>query len=603
MFYRRGHALVCFVLLLVFSGRLFSQTIVSTTPENRRAVIEEFGGMYCVYCPHGHDILAELDQGLDDQLILINYQTGPYATPIGNDPDLGNDYSDALEELSQLSGYPAATANRHVFPGLEQSVPGSTALGRNNWTEAVTEVLQESAPVNIAAEASVNISTRQLELYIEYYYTADAEVESNRLHVAVLQNNVLAPQHGGNAGSYYEHQHLFREFLTGQWGHIISSTSAGSFGSLTYNIDLPEYYRDVWVDPVNIELAIFITEDEQEVLNGIQVEPDLAASFASDANLLSIQAPEDICASTIAASLQFRNDGNTPLESCTIHYGIVGGFTESFVWSGEIAPLEVVSFDLPPIAVLTDQSSNDFFVELIDPNSTPDPSAYNNLREHHFTLAPSIEGNTFELALRTDEFGYEIYWEVVDDFGNIYASGGNEVVGETNGGAQIATPSDPGVYESNSFYVEEFFLPFEGCYQLRILDDYADGLCCYYGNGFYRLREPNEQPFLSGGEFGALKESYFNIGTMVTSTAGATIPDEDVTLYPNPLPRGSELQIQWPATPPSAYQWQLFRADGTLWSKGNQNHPPNSTQLPAGYYILHLQYPEKRSVHPFVIAQ
>ena len=50
--------------------------------------------------------------------------------------------------------------------------------------------------------------------YDETGYTADVDAESNRLHVGIVQNNVLAPQHGGETGNYYSHQHLFREFLT-----------------------------------------------------------------------------------------------------------------------------------------------------------------------------------------------------------------------------------------------------------------------------------------------------------------------------------------------------------------------------------------------------
>ena len=266
MFSWTERALVVFITGLFLYSGVSAQTIVSTSPQNKRAVVEEFGGMYCVYCPHGHQVLQGLEEDLGDQLVLINYQSGPYATPIGDDLDLGNDYSLLLQEQSQLSGYPAATVNRHVFPGLEQSVPGATAMGRGAWPEAIGGILTQPAPVNIAATATLNISTRQLELYIEYYYTADVPLNTNRLHVAVLQNNVLAPQHGGNAGDYYSHQHLFREFLTGQEGHIISTTSVGAFGSLTYSLDLPVYYRDVWTDPVNIELVIFISEDEQEVL-------------------------------------------------------------------------------------------------------------------------------------------------------------------------------------------------------------------------------------------------------------------------------------------------------------------------------------------------
>ena len=593
--------LVVFIAGLLLPTGVLAQTIVGTAPQNKRAVVEEFGGMYCVYCPHGHQILQSLEEALGEQLVLINYQTGPYATPIGDDPDLGNDYSSLLQEQSQLSGYPAAMINRHVFPGLEQSVPGATAIGRSNWEEAIVEILPQTAPVNIAAQATLNISTRQLELYIEYYYTGSVSVNSNRLHVAVVQNNVLAPQHGGNAGDYYAHQHLFREFLTGQEGHIITTTSAGTFGSLTYNIDLPIYYRDIWMDPVNIELAVFISEDEQEVLNGVQVVPSLVSDYPSDANLVAVVAPDDTCDPFLSPAIVFRNDGQETLTSCLIHYGIVGGAENVVNWTGEVAPLESITLELDPVATLGGESSNILYVSLENPNNYADPTSYNNSREHNFTLAPQADESFFQLALRTDEFGYELYWEVLDEWGDILASGGNQVVGETNGGSQIATPSDPGAYNSSTFFIEEFYLPSSGCYELRILDDYGDGLCCYYGNGFYRLRHANGNILLQGGEFGTLEEKHFTVGATTTNSTQVLDERGGPRLFPNPLLSGQGLQILWPDTPPASFEWQLFSANGTLLEQGNQSRLPQNNEQPAGYYLLQIRYHEQLHTLPFVV--
>lgn len=592
--------LVVFIAGLLLPTGVMAQTIVGTAPQNKRAVVEEFGGMYCVYCPHGHQILQNLDEELGEQLVLINYQTGPYANPIGDDPDLGNDYSSLLQVQSQLSGYPAATVNRHVFPGLEQSVSGATAIGRSNWAEAIGVILPQAAPVNIAAEATLNISTRQLELYIEYYYTGNVAVSPNRLHVAVLQNNVLAPQHGGNAGDYYAHQHLFREFLTGQGGHIITTTSAGTFGSLTYNIDLPTYYRDIWMDPVNIELAVFISQDEHEVLNGVQVAPTLVSDYPADANLVAVVAPDDTCDPFLNSSIIFRNDGQEMLTTCLINYGIVGGVSNTITWTGEAAPLESVTLALDPIATLAGESSNILYVNLQDPNNYADPTSFNNAREHHFSLAPQVDGSFFQLALRTDDFGYELYWEVVDELGAILASGGNQVVGETNGGSQIATPSDPGAYGSSIFVIEEFYLPSSGCYELRVLDDYGDGLCCFYGNGFYRLRQPNGNIVLQGAEFGTLEEKHFTISAITSSTL--VVDEENVPrLFPNPLRSGHDLQILWPYTPPANFEWQLFSLNGELLEQGNQSRLPQNNDQPAGYYLLQIRYEEQLHTLPFVV--
>lgn len=601
--FRQPYLKIFWLVALIFPLCLSAQTIVSTTPTNKNAVLEEFGGMYCVYCPDGHQVLSELEEALDDRLVTINYHTGPYAFPIGDDPDLGNDYSDDLEYMAYVTGYPAATINRHSFPGLEQvGMPGYTAVGRADWAEAVTGIIQEQAVVNIAATAELDITSRELEIYIEYYYTGDAANNFNRLHIGVMQNNVLAPQHGGNAGDYYLHKYLFREYITGQNGQPISNTEEGGFGSFTYNVTIPEYYRDVWMDLVNLELAIFITENQEEVLQGIQVSPNLITSEPVDANLLSVIGDSDICGDQFSAQINMRNDGFHTLESCTIRYGVEGDSSNEITWTGALESLTAMTIDLPPLQVLSETYHNDFYVELLDPNYGSDPTEYNNFRTHSFTQAPIIESAMIEMAIKTDVFGYELYWEIVDAAGVIHASGGNQVVAETNGGAQIAYDTDPGAYDDEVFIIEEVFLPMEGCYQLRVLDDYGDGICCSYGNGFYRLRIPGQTPFLQGGEFGALDEKYFSFGFGPTTTETQEVGgSSEPTLFPNPIGTDQSLAIQWSGIAPAFYNWRISNSNGQLLQIGNQNDAPDVSQLTAGYYFFQLQHADKQRVLPLVI--
>ena len=38
----------------------FSQTIVTTNPENKKVILEEYTGIHCTYCPDGHEIAQSL---------------------------------------------------------------------------------------------------------------------------------------------------------------------------------------------------------------------------------------------------------------------------------------------------------------------------------------------------------------------------------------------------------------------------------------------------------------------------------------------------------------------------------------------------------------
>lgn len=574
------------------------QDIVATSPQNKLAVLEEFGGMYCVYCPEGHQVVNDLSSALGSDLILLNYHEGYYAVPIEGDPDLRSDFGEGILNQTGLSGFPAATINRLNFPGYEQNEPGSTALGRTDWTMACADVLQEVSPVNIAAEATLNIATRELEVYIEYYYTGDAPGTTNRLNIAILQNNVIAPQHGGAEGSYYAHQHLVRDFLTGQWGHIITNNDEGTFGSLTFNYTLPIDYRDIPVDPFNITLAAFIGEDQQNIFTGIEIVPELTSTFTNDVNLLVVYAPEDICDNQIHADLLIRNDGNEPLEAVNVSYHINNQNTEYYSWTGFLAPLQETIIELPVLYTPNSSGHHDFTAHLSIPNIEPDPTDFNNSKIHDFCVAPRVASQNLELAIRTDDFGYEMYWEILDDAGTIHASGGNMIVGETSGGSQIATPSDPGAYPSNNFFIENIELPLEGCYQLRVLDDYADGICCQYGNGFYKLRKNGDPPFLEGGAFNALDLHSFTVDYSITANNTALV-DSAAKLYPNPTKRGQQLNISWPNTP--FFEWQLFGLSGQLVTQGNQNLLPNTQLLTQGYYTLRLQSKDDQQSFALII--
>ena len=86
------------------------QTFVSTTPENKNVILEEFTGIYCTYCPDGHLIAQNLHNANPNDVFLINIHTGGYSNPNGlNDPDFNCLYGAAIAANSGLAGYPAGS--------------------------------------------------------------------------------------------------------------------------------------------------------------------------------------------------------------------------------------------------------------------------------------------------------------------------------------------------------------------------------------------------------------------------------------------------------------------------------------------------------------
>ena len=80
------------IALSLVSTISFAQNFVSTTPENKNVVLEEYTGIYCVWCPAGHVIGASMHTANPNDVFLINIHTGGYASPnSGGDPNFNTD--------------------------------------------------------------------------------------------------------------------------------------------------------------------------------------------------------------------------------------------------------------------------------------------------------------------------------------------------------------------------------------------------------------------------------------------------------------------------------------------------------------------------------
>ncbi len=584
------------MLGLTATAWLWGQTFVSTTPQNKNAVLEVYGGMYCIYCPEGNIIAEQIAHTHPNDVVLINVHAGIYAIPDPGDPDLRSDYGEALKNQTGLAGYPAGTVNRLIFPGWEQNQPGTTAINRGNWGNAVTQVLQQPSPVNLAAQAHYNVVSGLLTINLEIYYTGNSISPVNFLNIALLQSDIIGPQTGAYPYSTYKHNYILRDLLTGQWGEPIYTTSAGYFEARTYTYQMPPHYRGVPVTPANMRLALFIAEGQQQILTGIAVTPEFTVAHTHNVNALAISAPEEVCMASMSPVLTLRNDGNTPLTSATIQYSINGGAPQSYAWSGYLTTYEREDVPLPVIYFDANSSGpHTLLCSVYSPNGQQDEDIGNNNRTFSFENAPASATTTLTLELKTDFYGYEIYWEIVDESGAVFAFGGNEVVGVSGGGYNNATPADPGAYSNNQLIITPIELPVEGCYTFRILDAFGDGMCCTYGSGFYRLRDEDGNWLFAGGAFGAEERRPFLAGPWQVTAVSSTHEAAQVSISPNPSPAGAWLaQFELPSQ--SAVYARVYAADGRLvWhtpathmQAGLSTLPVELSDAAPGLYVLHL---------------
>ena len=323
----------------------FSQTIVSTDTENKKVILEEYTGIHCTYCPDGHEIAQSLKDQYPDNVLLKN-DPGEMTNLI-NDPDYRTSFGDAIANQSNLTGYPSGTVNRQFFSSLTMN--GGTAMGRGGWTTAASQVLSQSAYVNVGVEATINVQNNELTVHVEGYYTGDSPQNTNYLNVVLTQNNTIGPQTGGGMGSDYNHNHRLVHMLTGQWGEVISTTSAGSFIDETFTYTIPSDYNGIDVVLPDLNVIAFITETQQEIISGAEYTPTFdGLEYSNDAAVMGVDENlNDNCGETASPSVVVQNYGFDPITSLSIEYSINNGSSETYSWTGSIASLEFTSIELP----------------------------------------------------------------------------------------------------------------------------------------------------------------------------------------------------------------------------------------------------------------
>ena len=497
------------IILLIFlltSTLVLAQTIVSTSPENKNIVLEEYTGIHCTYCPDGHEIAQSLKDANPDNVFIINIHTGGYATPSSGEPDFRTSFGDAIAAQSNLTGYPSGSVNRQYFSNLTMN--GGTAMGRGGWSSATSQVLNQSAYVNLGVEASINVQNNELTVHVEGYYTGDSPQSTNLLNVVLTQNNTLGPQTGGGMGSNYNHMHRLVHMITGQWGFEISTTSSGSFVDETFTYTIPSDYNGVDVNLSELNVIAFISETQQNIISGAEYTPTFdGLEYSNDAAILGIE--ENLngnCGDSASPVVVIQNSGYDNLTNFSIEYSINNGNTQSHNWSGSLGSLASTSIELPAINY-SPSDTNSINITISD-----DDNNQNNSNDFYFNQSSSYDTAIVTLNLVTDNYASETSWQLTDSSGYIIAQNGS--------------------LSNASTYSTEIEIPTsDECYTFTINDTYGDGICCGYGVGSYSITDDSGNTIISGGEFSSVDTSTFRVG----ETLGInSIFENDLNIFPNP---------------------------------------------------------------------
>jgi len=475
---------ILFLSVVIFlSMYSSSQTIVSTNPENRNAIIEEFTGIACGFCPYGHKEIDQFITNHPNDGFAIAYHQGFFAIPDPGQPDYTTTYGDGLGSYFGVSAWPNGLINRHDFGG-------GPLYSLEMWQQYASDVIAEQAYVNVACESTVDVQTRELSVHVETYYTANSPQSLNFLNVAVTQNNVKGVQFSSwfnpdaiTPDGEYLHQHMFRDFITGQWSEEISPTSSGTFIDKYYTYTVPDEINDILVRLGDIEIVSFISESEIENETASGAYPVLTNfEYNIDAGIDVLYLPESSC-SNIEAKIILGNYGSEDITSIDFEIQITGEDPVPFSWdAGTIESYKSNEIEIPPVFYST-LGTADYSITIISVNGSSDENPANNNASGSLEEAVEV-ALPITLHLTTDNY-FGTAWYLYDDQNNVIQQGSG--------------------YDYNT----TFDIPLEadaGCYKFEITD--LDGY--FFGN--YSLEDGNNNTFVStNGNFGNSEVTAFTL--------------------------------------------------------------------------------------------
>lgn len=590
-------SLLLFGSILGAGFAMAQSTPVSTSPQNKNAVLEELTGIKCQYCPDGHKRANQVAEANPGRVVLVNIHSGGYAQPSAGQPDLRTTAGNAIDGFFNPSGYPAGSVQRTPF-GSETVL----ATSRGNWTSQVNSTLGQVSPVNVAMNAAINAATREVTVTVEIFYTSPFAAGTNHyLNIGILQNNFEGPQVGASLNpaavlpnGKYLHQHIFRGFINagGTWGETIDASQTGVI-TKTVTYTLPAAITSIPLELGELEFFAFVhqghnTYNNSKIFTGAKVKPSYTNVGTAKANLMAINNEFNIGCSTsgsVSPIVKVKNTGDA-ITALVFSTDVNGGTPATYNWTGNIPAFGTADITIPALNFTAGETSN-LHVTLTSVNGGAGTIGDSSMVTKSISQAGTATGTAITLEVLTDNYPTETTWEILNSSNVVVASGGPYAGSANGGGADALKVKSHNVV-----------LPASDCYSVKLKDSYGDGL--QYGvnpgGGFgFRILQGTTLKYSN------VKSSYdfgydATVNGVLNFTLGTKENDDVLTIfniYPNPAKDEATLEIATSGDSKVSYKilnslGQTVIQDDLGSVNGQKVVQVNTAALGAGIYFVNF---------------
>jgi hypothetical protein len=309
-----------------------------------------------------------------------------------------------------------------------------------------------------------------------------------------------------------------------------------------------------------------------------------APNFAVDAEVYDIISPSSHdeykrmnprCTNAI---IVIRNNGASNLTQASITYGIEDLASNTFDWTGSLAPGDTAQVHLPqlPWNQFSAGAMAVFYATVSQPNGQTDQYEANNSMKSSFKSTERIASNWIVFWLKTNARA-DNQWFLYNEAGDLIFS--RESV------------------DANTNYKDTLWLA-NGCYRFELTDAGKDGLSWWansqQGSGFMRFAKKSSAGTLKSfsPDFGSKIEYYFTLLDTVSGIDNEGLMKEELIVYP--VPAQEILTVVLPIPSGKVGQVKMTDLSGRVVLNqgikgGKSEYSINVEALPKGFYVLSLE--------------
>jgi hypothetical protein len=223
-------------------------------PVSRRVLIEDHTGQKCPNCPDATAQIHEYQKAYGALIIpvAIHSQMQGIMEPEGLGNELGNTYYNHWK----LEYKPAGLISR-------MDGGAGVVMDKTIWTLALQYIITLETPLDVRIKAQQNASDpTKADIDVKVINTREGQPVSGKLQVWITEDGIIAPQDYLNGIHYddYQHDHVLRAAVNGDWGEDVSVSSKNEQHEFHYTTTLKSGWK-----ADNLYIVAFVYTDNEVV--------------------------------------------------------------------------------------------------------------------------------------------------------------------------------------------------------------------------------------------------------------------------------------------------------------------------------------------------